>query len=304
MKRAFAVVFCLSVVNVAAAAATIEVIGNLNTNMPLADDGTTGIGTRLFVDGQSTPIICAVKNRDPHRFRCTATLTAAPHFVRVEVHSPWHRLFSKNFAEDKRGALPRPLDLGHVALVKWDLPEITSVIEQNHPTYGHVFALTVHNPTQTSVNIERISVSTDLPASEACLVSAPFLFAVNDDVVLRVGAASRNGSAKVVDLDKTATTIPVTGTLATLPCRKEASMTLSFPVSFTVPKTDYIETRVALPRSVKVKPAPETPAYAKRSDIPVMGFRQIVFRLAVSGSDGPDIIGTYDVPAGRLVKIY
>lgn len=81
-------------------------------------------------------------------------------------------------------------------------------------------------------------------------------------------------------------------------------MTLSFPVSFTVPKTDYVETRVALPRSVKVKPGPETPAYAKRGDIPVMGFRQIVFRLAVSGSDGPDIIGTYDVPAGRLVKIY
>src|ERR1041385_772669 len=80
----------------------------------------------------------------------------------------------------------------------------------------------------------------------------------------------------------------LSGTLATETCKQNAHLALRLPISFTIRDTDLTAVSIALPKTLHVVPAPQTPPWARRQDIPVDAFARLTFSLRTDAPEQPD----------------
>jgi hypothetical protein len=285
---------------------TIYVTGAISTDFPLANDCAKGICARLRVDGGATSVACGIDSANARQFSCVAVTPARPRAVRLEIQSPWHKPYSKNFSRIKRRGNIR-LAFGAIQLTRLPLPDVLAVIVENDDTPRDIYAVTIRNPLANSIHLERLEIETVLEGTKGCLVAVPALYAVLDEVELTAAAASKaqgRGQFEVVGTDATNRIVGLTGTVTMLECRKRATMHLTLPVSISIPAKDTVQLRIAVPRTLKMRPQTGSPPWVNRREIPVNGFEEIRFRFHESTGASPDVVARYNMPRGRMVKIY
>jgi hypothetical protein len=277
----------------------IDVTASFSQPVPAAD-------TTLFFDGSTAGVPCHGAVSPSHQLRCSAHVKGSPQFARVEIRALGFKLFSRNVPRLAAQRKVISVTLGNVTLKPADIQVVqitSSLTEKNQRLYE----ITVRNNLKRKVEVIELAIEGVLETEKTgCLVEGPNRYTVDDTLHLTTSAAtgpSVTGLVRISDRGETLTR-QLSGTLATETCKQNAHLALRLPISFTIRDTDLTAVSIALPKTLHVVPAPQTPPWARRQDIPVDAFARLTFSLRTDAPEQPDVAATYNVAQQHLVKIF